>query len=65
MKEKPTVGSPFLGAFPSENIPKATKDANVHFFIHGYLQEWPHNYTSDSWEGFEASTFYEQEWLQT
>jgi len=34
MKEKPAVGSPFLGAFPSGRIPKATKDVNVHFSIH-------------------------------
>jgi len=34
MKEKPTVGSPFFGAFPSNCIPKAMKDVSVHFFIH-------------------------------
>ena len=34
MKEKATVGFPFLGAFPSDHIPKATKDVNVHFFSH-------------------------------
>jgi len=34
MKEKPAVGSPFLGAFPSDCIPKATKDVNVHFSVH-------------------------------
>jgi len=33
VKEKPTVGSQFFGAFPSERIHKATKDVNVHFFI--------------------------------
>jgi hypothetical protein len=26
--------SPFFGPFPSDCIPKATKDVNVHFFIH-------------------------------
>ena len=34
MKEKPTAGSSFFGVFPSDRVPKATKDANVHFFIH-------------------------------
>jgi len=31
--EKSTVGSPFSGAFPSDRIPKAAKNVNVHFFI--------------------------------
>jgi len=26
VKEKPTADSPFFGAFPSDHIPKATKD---------------------------------------
>jgi hypothetical protein len=34
--EKPTVGSPFFRAFPSDRIPKATKDGSVHFFIHSF-----------------------------
>ena len=34
MKEKRTIGSPFCGVFPSDPIPKAIKDVNVHFFIH-------------------------------
>jgi len=33
MKEKPTVRSPFVGAFPSDCIPKPTKHVSVHFFI--------------------------------
>jgi hypothetical protein len=36
VKEKPTVGSPFFGAFPSDLIPKATKDVNVYFFIYSF-----------------------------
>ena len=36
MKEEPTAGSPFLGAFPSDCIPKAMKDVSVHFFIHSF-----------------------------
>jgi len=34
VKEKPTVGSPFFGAFPSDRNHEATKDVSVHFFIH-------------------------------
>jgi hypothetical protein len=34
VKNKPTVGSSFFGAFPSDRVPKATKDVNVHLFIH-------------------------------
>jgi hypothetical protein len=36
MKEKPNVDSPFFGAFPSDRIPKAIKDVNVHLFIHTF-----------------------------
>ena len=35
MKEKPTSGSPFLRAFPSDCNSEATKDVNIHFFILG------------------------------
>jgi len=34
VKEKPTFGSPFLGVFSSDLIPKAKKEVNVPFFIH-------------------------------
>jgi len=34
MEEKPNVGSPFCGTFPSDRIPKVTKDLHVHFLIH-------------------------------
>ena len=34
VKEKPAVGSPLWGAFPSDRIPQATKDVDVHFSIH-------------------------------
>ena len=34
IKEKPAVGFPFLGAFTSDRVPKATMDVNVHFFSH-------------------------------
>ena len=36
MKKKPTLGSPFFGAFPSDLILKATKDVNVYFFIYSF-----------------------------
>jgi len=36
VKEKPTLGSPFFRAFPSDCIPEAMKEVNVHFFIHNY-----------------------------
>jgi hypothetical protein len=35
VKEKPTAGSPFFGAFLSDSIPKGTKDVNVRLFIQG------------------------------
>jgi hypothetical protein len=34
VKETPTVGSPFIGAFLSDYIPNATKKVNVQFFNH-------------------------------
>ena len=34
VKEKPAVGSPFFGSFPSDRIAKAAKDIYVCFFIH-------------------------------
>jgi len=34
LKEKPSLGSLLFGTFLSALIPKGTKDACVHFFIH-------------------------------
>jgi len=34
VKENPTVGSPFFGAYPSDRIPNEKKDANLHISIH-------------------------------
>jgi hypothetical protein len=34
VKEIPNFGSSHLGAFPSDRIPKSTKDVNVQVFIH-------------------------------
>jgi hypothetical protein len=36
VKKKPTVDSPFFGTFPSGRISKATKNVNVHSFIHSF-----------------------------
>ena len=36
VREKPTVGSPFLGAFPSDLIPEEQKEVNVPFCIHNF-----------------------------
>ena len=35
-KQEPTVHSPFFREFPSDSIPKVTKDVNVHFLIHSF-----------------------------
>ena len=44
VKDKPAVCPPFLGAFPSVYIPKATKDVNVYFPIYSNnsceLHQW-------------------------
>ena len=34
VKEKPAVCSPFFGAFPSDRVPKVTKDVTVLSFIY-------------------------------
>ena len=34
VNDKPTVGTPFFGPFPSDGIPKLTMDVHIHFFIH-------------------------------
>ena len=36
MKEKPTVDSSFLCAFPSEHVHKTRKDVNFNFFIRSF-----------------------------
>jgi hypothetical protein len=52
--EKPAVGSPFFGAFPSNRIPKATKGVTVRFLLPVAI---PVNYTSEFREIFEATTY--------
>jgi hypothetical protein len=41
VKEKPTLDSPFFGAYLSDRIPKATKDVNVHFFTNSFTEISP------------------------
>ena len=36
VNEKPTIGSPYFEAFPSDRILKATKDVNEQFFIYSF-----------------------------
>jgi hypothetical protein len=68
VKKKPTVGSPFFGAFSSDLIPKATKDVDVRFLIHSFtfgdelimdsalaVKKNPVNYTSKFRKLFEAT----------
>ena len=62
MKKKPTSGYPFFRVFPSDRVPKVTKDVNVHFFIHSsnyskLYQRIPETYTGKFWEHFEATTY--------
>ena len=71
MKKKPTVGSPFFRAFPSDLIPKVMKDVNVYIFdvvcaVHRiaiytfYISLFtaiPVNYNSEFLEGFESTTY--------
>jgi hypothetical protein len=33
VKDKPDIGSPIFGAFPSVRFTKMTKDVSVYFFI--------------------------------
>jgi len=37
VKEKSNAGSPYFREIPTDRIPKATKDVNVHFFIHSSI----------------------------
>jgi hypothetical protein len=53
VKEKPTAGSTFFGAFPSDRNPKLMNDVNVHFLFRAIAV----NYTSEIMERFEATTY--------
>jgi len=60
VKDKQTIGSTFFGAFPSDRMPKATKNVISYFFIHSnnyckLQQRIPANYTSEFRELFEAT----------
>jgi hypothetical protein len=56
VNEKLTVGSPFLGAFPSDRIPKGTGDVNV---LYLFTLVIPVNYTSKFRVLVGATTFTE------
>jgi hypothetical protein len=52
VKNKPTDGSQFFGAFPSDRIPKAAKDVSV---IYLFTLAIPISYTSEFQELLEAT----------
>jgi hypothetical protein len=54
VQEKPTGGSPFFGAFPSDLIPKATKYVSAYCFFRIAVLV---NDTSEFRECFEATTY--------
>jgi hypothetical protein len=53
VKEKPTVGAPFFGKFPSNRFSKAIKC----IFLFYITIANPVHYTSEFWEVFEATAF--------
>jgi len=62
LKEKSNAGSPYFREVPTDRTPKATKDVNVHFFIHCSisckLYKWiAVKYTSELREIFEATMY--------
>jgi len=59
VKEKPIVGSPLSRAFPSDRIPKATKDVNVCFFIHSSNSSKLHQPREQT---SEVTTYYTNVW---
>jgi hypothetical protein len=50
--EKPTVGSPFFGAFPSDRMRR-----RMSMYIFYLYQQIPVNYTSEFREIFEAAAY--------
>jgi hypothetical protein len=62
VKEKLNAGSPYFREIPSDRIPKATKDVNVHFFNNSsksckLYKRIGVKYTSELREIFEATTY--------
>jgi len=51
VKEKPTVGAPFFGEFPSDRFSKAIKGIFLYYIIIAN----PVHYTSEFWEVSEAT----------
>jgi hypothetical protein len=63
VKEKPTVGSPFFGAFPSDSIPQAAKGVMTSEVVPTFETDFRHaavpaNYTSEFREISEAATYF-------
>jgi hypothetical protein len=62
VKKKPNAGSPYFREIPSDRIPKATKDVNVHFFNNSsksckLYKPIAVKYTNELSEIFEATTY--------
>jgi hypothetical protein len=51
LKEKPPVGCPYFGAFPSDSISKANNQLMKEKFRHAEIPEY---FTSKFWEFFES-----------
>ena len=60
MKEKPNVGSPFFGSFPSDSIPRRRR---MLMCISLFTVAIPVNYTSEFWEIYEAATYFAKVYL--
>jgi hypothetical protein len=62
VKEKPSAGSPFYRAIPSDSLPKAMKDVSVHFCINSsnsckLYERSAVKYNSEFREHLEATTY--------
>jgi hypothetical protein len=63
VKDKPNIGSPFSGMFPSDRIHKATKDANLYLQFYNLPHlSIPANYVSEFRETFEVTLYRFKNW---